>query len=103
MPLGLRERVLRRPAAFPAMNAPPGRDPNEALAALERLYHKQVVTLEEAKAAARLITGDENAEFPPPRPPPAAAPPPEPVAAPTPSAEGEAPSAEGSANNGGSG
>lgn len=58
-----------RPALrFPAMTAPAARDPNEAMAALERLYAKQVVTLEEAQAAAKLITGDANAVFPAPKP-----------------------------------
>lgn len=56
------------------MNAP-GRDPTqEALAALERLFHKNVITLEEGQAAARLITGDEAFVFPPPPRQPAAPP-----------------------------
>lgn len=46
----------------------PARDHAEALGALERLYHKKAVTLEEAQAAAKLITGDEAAVFPPPQP-----------------------------------
>lgn len=47
-----------------------GQDQHDAMASLERLYAKKVVTLEEAQAAARLLTGDPNAAFPP--PPPAA-------------------------------
>lgn len=47
------------------MTTAPPRDPNDALAALERLHTKGVVTLEEAQAAARLITGDPDAPFPP--------------------------------------
>lgn len=58
----------------------PGRDSaQEALAALERLFHKNVITLEEGQAAARLITGDEGFVFPP--PPRAPEPPATPVAA----------------------
>ena len=37
----------------------------EALAALERLYRRNLVTLDQAKAAARLITGNDAIEFPP--------------------------------------
>jgi len=70
----LAKRFCVDPARRAAMNAP-GRDPNEALSALERLYQKKVVTLEEAQAAVRFITGDESATFPPPAPPPAPAPP----------------------------
>ena len=65
---------------FPRVTAPSARDPNDGLAALERLYAKKVVTLEEAQAAAKLLTGDPNAVFPPPKPPPA------PPAAPAPAA-----------------
>lgn len=43
----------------------------DALEALERLYRRHVVTLEQAQAAARLITGDPAAVFPPPKAPPA--------------------------------
>ena len=60
------------------MDAAP-RDPHEALTALERLYAKKVVTLQEAQAAAKLIMGDANAVFPPrvpPKPAPTVAPPP---------------------------
>jgi hypothetical protein len=48
--------------------ASPGREGNEALAALERLYAKNVITLEEAQEAAKLITDDPNTPFPAPRP-----------------------------------
>ncbi|HUR69547.1 MAG TPA: hypothetical protein VM370_09905 [Candidatus Thermoplasmatota archaeon] len=51
----------------------PAAGSQDALAALERLYHKKVVTLEEAQAAAKLI--DANAVFPPPAPARAPAPP----------------------------
>lgn len=54
-----------------SQNAPP----NEALGALERLYAKKVITLEEGQAAARAIAKDEAYEFPQPqKAPPAAAP-----------------------------
>lgn len=53
-------------------------EPGDALAALERLLRHGVLNPEEARLAARLITGDPDLEFPPPAPPPA------------PSAEGEA-------------
>lgn len=55
----------------------PGRDSTqEALAALERLFHKNVITLEEGQAAARLLSGDDAYVFPPPprAPEPPAAP-----------------------------
>ncbi|GEM_PF-3716795 len=45
------------------------RDAQEALAALERLLRHDVVTLEEARLAARLVTGRDDLEFPPPAPP----------------------------------
>lgn len=48
--------------------------PNEALGALERLYRRNVITLEEGQSAARLLTGDPHAPFPPPPPPPRAPP-----------------------------
>lgn len=51
---------------------PPARDSPEALAALERLLQRNVVTLEQAKTAARLITGDPAVAFPPPPQAPAA-------------------------------
>lgn len=63
----------------------PTREAQDALSALERLYRRKVVSLDEAQAAARFITGDENAVFPPPAPPPpppsapAPAPPPPPA------------------------
>ena len=65
----------------------PGRDGNDALAALERLLRHKVISEEQAVAAARLITGDPGMVFPPPRPPPAppaAAPAPAPQPAPAP-------------------
>lgn len=59
-------------------------DANDALAALERLVHRhKVLTLDQARAAARIITGDPAFELPgepappaPPAPPPAADAPP---------------------------
>jgi hypothetical protein len=48
---------------------PSERDAQEALAALERLLRHDVVTLEEARLAARLVTGRDDVEFPPPAPP----------------------------------
>lgn len=56
--------------------------PNEALGALERLYRRNVITLEEGQAAARLLTGDESVTFPPPSPAPRATPPGAPATAP---------------------
>lgn len=42
----------------------------DALGALERLvFRHKVVTEEQARAAARLISGDPNFAFPPPAPP----------------------------------
>lgn len=50
------------------MSQPTG--PREALHALERLYAKKLVTLEEGRAAARAITKDDSYAFPqPPKPP----------------------------------
>ena len=40
--------------------------PHEAIGALERLYAKNVITLEEGQAAARLIMKDDAYVFPPP-------------------------------------
>lgn len=90
---------------FPAVPPPgpvtaPGKDPSEALGALERLLlrHK-VLTLEEAQAAARLITGDPNVVFPPaapPKPAPTRGPPAVQAAQPAP----EAPAAEPAPNEG---
>lgn len=47
----------------------------DQLAALERLVHRHnVLTLEEARAAGRILTGNPAFDFPPPAPPaPAAA------------------------------
>lgn len=74
------------------MSPQPDRDAVEALAALQRLHQHGVLSLEEAREAARLITGDEAYEFPPPprrpegeRPEPKAEGPREDVATPTPS------------------
>lgn len=66
------------------MEPQPGRDPTqEPLAALERLFRKNVITQQEGEAAARLLTGDPNLVFPPPPPaPPPVQAPPEPPAAP---------------------
>jgi len=73
-PWGLAERFCRFVGAVTAMTAPaPPRDPHEAMAALERLYAKKVVTLEEAQAAAKLLTGDPSTVFPPPKSQPAPA------------------------------
>jgi len=58
--------------------------PHDAIGALERLYAKNVITLEEGQVAARLIMKDDAFVFPP---PPRAAPTPEPTPAPAPSAE----------------
>jgi hypothetical protein len=44
-------------------------DEQDALAALERLLRHDVISLEEARLAARLITGRDDVEFPPPVPP----------------------------------
>lgn len=46
----------------------PARDAHEALSALERLYRRKAVSLEEAQAAARLLTEDPSFVFPPPAP-----------------------------------
>lgn len=73
----------------------PTRDPQDALSALERLYQRKVVTLEEAQAAARFITGDEGAVFPPPASPP----PPEVPPAPDTSGKAAAPPAEPAADS----
>lgn len=48
----------------------PDRDVAEAIAALQRLHRHGVLTLEEAREAARLISGDDALEFPPPAPAP---------------------------------
>lgn len=48
----------------PPQRAPP--TPEEALSALVRLYRRHVITAEEGRAAAELITGDPNVAFPPP-------------------------------------
>lgn len=74
--------------------------PHEALSALERLYAKKIITLEEGQAAARAITKDDSYAFPqPPKAPePPAAPVPAPgePAAPAPAApEGAGPSPNG--------
>lgn len=66
---------------------PPGRDQGDAMAALERLFRHQVITLDQAKLAARTITGDESIVFPPPAP--AAEPAPAPAAAPAPAPAAE--------------
>lgn len=47
------------------MSPAPSRE-SDALAALERLYQRQLVTLEQAQSAARIISGDPQAVFPPP-------------------------------------
>lgn len=59
----------------------PAQGPQDALQALERLYQKKAITLEEGKAAARLLARDDAYEFPAPRPEPAPTPA-EPAAAP---------------------
>ena len=41
-----------------------GQDAEEAVAALERLVRNAVIPLEEARLAARLITGNDAYEFP---------------------------------------
>lgn len=71
---------------------------SDATAALDRLYRKNVVTLEEAQSAARLLTGDPNVVFPPPGPPSAPTapserkqPPEVPAAAPLPASEAAPP------------
>lgn len=71
---------------------------NEALNALERLYAKKVITLEEGQTAARLVAKDEAYTFPAPKPAPPPAQP-EPAAA-EPAPASEAPAA-GSANGDG--
>lgn len=53
---------------------PSERDAQEALAALDRLLRHDVVTLEEARLAARLVTGRDDVEFPLPAAPAPAAP-----------------------------
>lgn len=75
-------------AAPPGPVTAPGKDGHDALAALERLLRHKVISEEHAVGAARLITGDPNLVFPPPRPPPApAAPPAEPAPAAAPEPE----------------
>jgi hypothetical protein len=61
---------------------------HEAVAALERLLEKQVISLEEGQAAARLIMGDPAFAFPP---APAA-----PQASPAPTGEAAGPQGGGS-------
>lgn len=57
-----------------------GPEANEALAALERLVHRhKVLTLDQARAAARLITGNPDYELPAEPTPPAPAPAPVPA------------------------
>jgi hypothetical protein len=78
------------------------REAQDAIQALDRLVHRhKLLSLEQGKTAARLVTGDENVEFPPPRPvapeapparpapAPARAPEPAPAPAPAPAAEPE--------------
>lgn len=48
------------------MSPPADREVAEALAALQRLHRHGVLAVEEARQAARLITGDPAYEFPPP-------------------------------------
>lgn len=61
----------------------PAKDVQDALAALERLaLRHKVISVEDARAAARLLANDPHLEFPPPRPPPAATPSPSPPTAP---------------------
>ena len=71
--------------------------PHDAIGALERLYAKNVITLEEGQAAARLIMKDDAYVFPPP---------PRPAPAPEPAPEGptkvDAPPADASGNGDGS-
>lgn len=74
--------------------------PNEAMGALERLFRRQVISLEEGQAAARLLTGDEHAPFPPPPPPPRAPPERAPAAAPEPAPAQEGAPAENGAGPG---
>lgn len=51
------------------MSPAPSDQHRDALSALERLVNRHhVLSLEEARAAARLITGDPDVQFPPPRP-----------------------------------
>lgn len=45
------------------------REVAEVIAALDRLQRHEVITMEEALDAARLITGDPTFAFPPPAPP----------------------------------
>lgn len=47
------------------MSRPSERDVAEALAALQRLHHHGVLPVEDAREAARLITGDDSYDFPP--------------------------------------
>lgn len=47
------------------MSPDPHRDAAEALAALQRLHRHGILTLEEAREAARLISGDDAYELPP--------------------------------------
>lgn len=71
--------------------------PHDAIGALERLYAKNVITLEEGQVAARLIMKDDAYVFPtPPRPTPT----PEPT--PAAPAKVDAVSAEPSGNGDGS-
>lgn len=48
-------------------------DHSDAIQALSRLVQRNVLTIEEARSAAQLITGDPQVEFPP-RPAPRASP-----------------------------
>ena len=73
--------------------------PHDAIGSLERLYAKNVITLEEGQVAARLIMKDDAYAFPPPaRAPPTPEPGPQPAPAPT---QAETPPAEPSGNGDG--
>lgn len=66
-------------------------DHGEALLALHRLVQRNVLSMDEARSAARLITGDPAVEFPP-KPPPPRAPAPAPSSPPSPESPAAPPS-----------
>lgn len=59
------ETYIETPGKGRPMSTDAERDLAEALAALQRLHRHGIVTPDEAREAARLITGDAALDFPP--------------------------------------
>src|SRR5438552_3735297 len=77
--------AARREVRHRRMAATYSREAQDALQALDRLVHRhRLLSLDQGKSAARLITGDENVEFPLPKPEPPARAAPAPAAEPAP-------------------